>query len=82
MLWGCFSWNGVDSLVQIEETMNADKYIEIINENLEEVVLKLVLKKNLFCSRITIRNTLLKRPINFLRIHISNCWNDRHKVRT
>ena len=37
----CFSWNGIDSLVQIDGTMNVDKYIEIINENLEEVVLKL-----------------------------------------
>ena len=45
MLQGCFSWNGVGSLVQIEGTMNADKYIEIINENLEEAVLKLGLEE-------------------------------------
>jgi len=36
MIWRCFSWNGVDALVQINGIMNADKYIEIINENLEE----------------------------------------------
>ena len=45
MLWGCFSWNGVGSLVQTEGTMNADKYIETINENLEEAVLKLGLEE-------------------------------------
>ena len=45
MLWGCFSWNGVGSLVQIERTMNTDKYVEIINENLEEAVLKLGLEE-------------------------------------
>ena len=45
MLWGCFSWNGVGSLVQIEGIINADKYIEIINENLEEAVLKMDLEE-------------------------------------
>ena len=45
MLWGCFSWNGVGSLLEIEGTMNADRYIEIINENLEEAVLKLGLEE-------------------------------------
>ena len=50
MLWGCFSWNGVGSLVQIEGIMNVDKYIEIICENLEEAVLgleeKLILQQD------------------------------------
>ena len=45
MLWGCFSWNGVGSLVQIEGIMNSDKYIEIICENLEEAVLKISFKE-------------------------------------
>ena len=47
MLWECFSWNGVGdgSLIQIERIMNADKYIEIINENLEKAVLKLGLEE-------------------------------------
>ena len=45
MLQGCFSWNGVGSLVQIEGITNADKYIEIICENLEETVLKMGLEE-------------------------------------
>ena len=45
MLWKCFSWNGVGSLVQIEEIMNTDKYIEIINKNLEQAVLKMALEE-------------------------------------
>ena len=51
MLWGCFSWNGVGSLVQIERTMNADKYVEIINENLEEAVVKLGLEGEFILQR-------------------------------
>jgi len=31
-VWGCFSWSGVDALVQIDGIMNGDKYIKIINE--------------------------------------------------
>lgn len=45
MVWGCFSWNGVGTLVPIDGIMNANKYIDIINKNLEEAVLKMGLDK-------------------------------------
>lgn len=40
MVWGCFAWSGVGNLVKIEGIMTADVYIDILNENLEESVLK------------------------------------------
>lgn len=40
-VWGCFSWNGIGTLALIDEIMNAEKYIEILNENLKMAVLKI-----------------------------------------
>jgi len=34
MVWGCFSYQGVGRLVFIEEIMNADKYVNILSNNL------------------------------------------------
>ncbi|XP_076640649.1 uncharacterized protein LOC143352207 [Halictus rubicundus] len=41
MVWGCFSRNGSGTLMKIDGIMNADKYINILNENLEEAVVKM-----------------------------------------
>lgn len=46
MIWGCFAWSGVGNLVHIESTMTAEKYIDILCENLEESVLKLGLEND------------------------------------
>lgn len=46
MVWGCFSWQGVGQLVQINEIMTADTYINILNEHLEISLLKLNLQNN------------------------------------
>lgn len=46
LVWGCFSWAGVGNLVKINGIMTADVYIDIINENLEESLLKLGLEDN------------------------------------
>jgi len=46
MVWGCFSWAGVGNLVKIDGIMTADVYIDIINENLEESLLKLGIEDN------------------------------------
>lgn len=35
MIWGCFAWSGVGNLVKIDGTLTADKYIDILSENLE-----------------------------------------------
>lgn len=35
MVWGCFAWSGVGSLVKIDGIMTADSYINILQENLE-----------------------------------------------
>lgn len=44
MVWGCFAWSGVGELAQIDGIMNADKYIDILSENLEPSVLKIGLE--------------------------------------
>lgn len=46
MVWGCFSWSSVGNLVEIEGIMTADRYIDIINENLEESLLKMGLEES------------------------------------
>ena len=44
MVWGCFAWSGVGELAQIDGIMNADKYIDILSENLEPSILKIGLE--------------------------------------
>lgn len=44
MVWECFSWAGTGKLAKINGIMTADTYIDIINENLEESLLKLGLE--------------------------------------
>ena len=34
MVWGCMSWEGVGRLAEIEGRMDADQYVEILEENL------------------------------------------------
>ena len=38
---GVFSWHGVGNLALIHEIMTADKYVDILTENLEESTLKM-----------------------------------------
>jgi len=44
MVWGCFAWSGLGNLVDINGIMTADVYINILNENLEESLLKVGLE--------------------------------------
>lgn len=46
LVWGCFAWSGVGNLVPINGIMTADVYIDIINENLEESLLKVGLEND------------------------------------
>lgn len=46
MVWGCFSWGGVGQLVKIDGIMNADVYIDILNENLEVSLIQTGLENN------------------------------------
>ena len=41
MLWRCFSWHRVGNLAPIHGIMAADKYVDILTENLEESTLKM-----------------------------------------
>lgn len=46
MVWGCSSWAGIGNFVNVDGIMTADVYIDIINENLEESLLKFGLEDN------------------------------------
>ena len=34
MVWGCMGWNGVGKLVEIEGKMNAQQYVDILDDHL------------------------------------------------
>ncbi|EFN62869.1 Transposable element Tc1 transposase, partial [Camponotus floridanus] len=34
MVWGCFTWSGIGNLTRIESIMMAEKYIDVLCENL------------------------------------------------
>ena len=46
MVWGCVAWSGVGEMLQIDGTMTADKYIDILVENLEVSLLKVGLEND------------------------------------
>lgn len=46
IVWDCFSWFGAGNLTQINGTMTAEVYIDILCENLEESMLKMGLESN------------------------------------
>lgn len=41
MLWGCITWNGVGTLTVVNGNINANKYIDILEEQLWPVVVKI-----------------------------------------
>ena len=34
MVWGCMGWNGVEQLVEVEGRMDADQYVDILDNHL------------------------------------------------
>ena len=34
MVWGCLSWEGVGRLAEVEGKMNAEQYVDILENNL------------------------------------------------
>jgi len=34
MVWGCMGWNGVGMLAEVEGKMNAEQYVDILNDHL------------------------------------------------
>ena len=34
MVWGCLGWEGVERLAEVEGKMNAEQYVEILENNL------------------------------------------------
>ena len=41
MLWGSFSWSSVGNLVLTNSTLNAEKYISLLTDNLDQSLLKM-----------------------------------------
>ncbi|CAK9814099.1 Transposable element Tcb2 transposase [Anthophora plagiata] len=48
MLWGCMGYYGVGNIAFIEESMNAEKYIDILRNNLPESTKKLRLNRTYY----------------------------------
>lgn len=71
IVWEFFSWSEVEKLVDITGIINADKYISILNENLEEASIKKDHKKE-----------FLKNLKDFLKNLTLNCLNDLTRVQT
>ncbi|EFN69089.1 Transposable element Tc1 transposase, partial [Camponotus floridanus] len=46
IVWGCFIWSGISNLARIESIMMAERYINVLCENLKESLLKLGLRNN------------------------------------
>jgi transposase len=36
MVWGCMGWNGVGKLIEVQGKMNADQYVDILEEGVEK----------------------------------------------
>ena len=62
-----FSWNGIGTLAPIDGIMNADKFIDIINENLEEAVLKMDLDKEFILQQDNDPKHTAKKSKTFFR---------------
>lgn len=74
MIWGCFSQAGVGNLIKINGIMTTDVYIDVINENLEESLLKIGLENNFF-NKIMTRNTQQRKVKLFFVPVASNSSN-------
>lgn len=67
MVWGCFSWFGVGNLVLINGIMTAEGYIDILNENLEESLLKMELEDNYIFQQDNDPKHTAKKTLAFFR---------------
>lgn len=65
--WECFSWSGVVKLVDITGIINVDKYISILNENLEEASIKRDLEEEFVCNQVNETKHNAKKIIRFFK---------------
>lgn len=66
-MWGCFAWFGQGNLVKINGIMTADGYIDILNENLEESVLKIDLENDFIFQQDNDTKHTARKTIAFFR---------------
>lgn len=59
IVWGCFSWNGVGTLINISRIINPNKYISILNENLEKATVKIGLEEDFVFQQDNIPNLFI-----------------------
>lgn len=80
MVWRCFSWHGIRNLVLVSRKTNADLYINITNENLEEYVVKMKLEDGFVFQQDNDQKNIAKKNQRFFSeasstIRALNCWN-------
>jgi len=73
MVWGCFAWSGLGNLVKIEGFMTADKYIDILQENLEESLLKVDLRNDFVLQQDNDSKHTAKKQLHFCILQGLNC---------
>ena len=45
MIWGCMGWNGVGKLIEVQGSMNAQQYCDILDDGVVESFKKLEIKE-------------------------------------
>lgn len=69
MVWGCFSWVGIGQLVEINDIMTVDIYIDILRNNLEVSLIQLGLENNFILQQGNDPKHTAKKTKKFLNSH-------------
>src|ERR1700752_5243291 len=80
MLWGCMSWEGVGHACKIEGRMDANCYVDILEDELQKFMRKIP-KRSSF-SRIMTQNIPARRPKNGSKTVKWRSWSGQHNLQT
>jgi hypothetical protein len=83
MVWGCMSWNGVGELAEIEGRMDADQYVDILdNHLLPSIGESGIPDGECFFSKTMTPNIPPERPETGWKRTISLSWTGPHSLQT
>ncbi|CAK9809123.1 Transposable element Tcb2 transposase [Anthophora quadrimaculata] len=70
MLWGCMGYNGVGNIAFIKESMKAEKYIDILRNNLSESAKKLCLNRTYYFQQDNVPKHTAKKTKEWLLYNV------------